>query len=294
MADAKTFVVNAPAWIDLSTKDPAAARDYYSKLFGWQAEPEKDPEAGGYAIARLDGKDVAGIGGQQDPNAPSAWMVYIGTSNADATAKKIEAEGGKVVAPPFDVMDAGRMAVLSDHEGAVFCVWQANRHRGAGIVNEPGSLNFNGLNARDPEAAKAFYGLVFGWQTLDLGGGAQFWTLPGYGDYLAQGDPELRERLAESGGPAGFEDVVAALTPLAADQPDVPPNWSVTFAVDDADATAARASELGGRVVVAPFDAPWVRMTVLADPQGATFIASKFVPENKDLGSEAGSTVSAA
>src|SRR5215467_8921538 len=107
MADAKTFVVNAPAWIDLSSTDPAGARTYYSKLFGWHAEPEKDPAAGGYAIARLDGKDVAGIGGTQDPNAPSAWMVYIGTPDADAVAKKVEAHGGKVVAPPFDVMDVG-------------------------------------------------------------------------------------------------------------------------------------------------------------------------------------------
>ena len=94
MADTKTFVVNAPAWIDLSSTDPAGSRDYYSKLFGWKAEPEKDPKAGGYAIERLAGQDVAGIGGQQDPNAPSAWMIYIGTRDADATAKKIEAEGG--------------------------------------------------------------------------------------------------------------------------------------------------------------------------------------------------------
>src|SRR5579864_2708119 len=89
MADAKTFVVNAPAWIDLSSTDPAGSRDYYSKLFGWQADPEADPAAGGYAIARLGGKDVAGIGGTQDPSAPSAWMVYIGTRDAEATARKI-------------------------------------------------------------------------------------------------------------------------------------------------------------------------------------------------------------
>ena len=100
--------------------------------------------------------------------------------------------------------------------------------------------------------------------------------------------------MAETGAPEGFEDVVAALNPIADDQRDVPAHWSVTFAVDDADATADRAAALGGQVVVPPFDAPWVRMTVITDPQGATFTASKFVPENKDLGSQVDSTVKAA
>jgi predicted enzyme related to lactoylglutathione lyase len=190
-------------------------------------------------------------------------------------------------------MDAGRMAVLSDQEGAAFCVWQAKEHRGAQIVNEPGSLNFNAVNTRDADRAKSFYGSVFGWQTLGLGG-AEMWRLPGYGDFLEQSDPGLRERMAETGAPEGFEDVVAALNPIAEDQPDVPAHWSVTFAVDDADATAERADELGGNVVVPPFDAPWVRMTVITDPQGATFTASKFVPENRDLASQIDSTVKAA
>jgi hypothetical protein len=120
------------------------------------------------------------------------------------------------------------------------------------------------------------------------------WRLPGYGEFLERSDPGLTERMADSGAPAGFEDVVAALNPIADDQPDVPAHWSVTFAVEDADATAERAAELGGKVVVAPFDAPWVRMTVIADPQGATFTASKFVPENKDLGSHDDAMVRAA
>ena len=135
----------------------------------------------------------------------------------------------------------------------------------------------------DAAAAKAFYGAVFGWRTLDLGGGVEMWRLDGYGDHLEEIQPGTRKAVEESGGPEGFEDVVASLNPIGDDQPDTPAHWSVTFAVDDADAIAARATELGGRVLMPPFDAPWVRMTVLADPQGATFIASKFVPENKDL-----------
>jgi hypothetical protein len=192
-------------------------------------------------------------------------------------------------------MDAGRMAVLTDPEGAAFCVWQAKEHKGARIVNEPGSLNFNTLNTRDAGGAKSFYGSVFGWGTLSLGGGAEMWQLPGYGDFLEQSDPGLRERMSETAAaPEGFEDVVAALNPIADDQPEVPAHWSVTFAVDDADATAERAAELGGRVVVPPFDAPWVRMTVITDPQGATFTASKFVPENRHVGGQADSAARAA
>jgi hypothetical protein len=124
---------------------------------------------------------------------------------------------------------------------------------------------------------------VFGWQARALVG-AEMWTLDGYGDFLERHHPDLRKQMAEAGAPAGFEDVVASIIPITDDQPDTPAHWSVTFAVDDADATAAKAVELGGKVIVPPFDAPWVRMTVIGDPQGATFIASRFTPENKDLG----------
>jgi uncharacterized protein len=137
------------------------------------------------------------------------------------------------------------------------------------------------LNTRDAESANAFYGSVFGWEKLGLEGGSEMWRLPGYGEFLAQSDPELRERQAASGAaPEGFADVAATLSPIADDQPDLLAHWSVTFAVDDADATATRAADLGGRVNTPPFDAPWVRMTVITDPQGASFTASKFVPEN--------------
>ena len=220
------------------------------------------------------------------------WNTYVWVQSADDAAAKVRQAGGRILTDPFDVMEAGRMAVFTDPEGAAFCVWQAKGHRGARIVNEPGSLAFNGLNTRDPESAKPFYGSLFGWEALGLDGGAEMWRLPGYGDFLEESEPGLRARMAESGAPEGFEDVVATINPIADDQPDVPPHWSVTFAVDDADATAARAAELGGRVTVAPFDAPWVRMTVITDPQGATFTASKFVPENRSLAEQAGAAVS--
>jgi hypothetical protein len=273
--------------VDTSQPDPEAAVDFYRGLFGWEFEDVMPPESEGkYFIARLRGGEVAAVGSIPEAAPPVAmWNTYIWVDSADDTASKVRAAGGAVMMEPFDVMDAGRMAVLTDPEGAAFCAWQAKENRGARVVNEPDSLNFNGLNTRDVQGAKSFYGSVFGWTTLALDGGAEMWTLPGYGDYLERDNPDLRKQTAEAGGPEGFVDVVASINPIPHDQPDTPAHWSVTFAVDDADATAARATELGGKVVVPPFDAPWVRTTIINDPQGATFIASKFVPENKDLGS---------
>jgi predicted enzyme related to lactoylglutathione lyase len=287
MLERDGYMPGVPCWIDTNQPDPEAAAAFYGALFGWdftEAMPPGSP--GKYLIARLRGGDVAAVASQPEGAPPMAvWNTYIWVESADAAAANVQAAGGRVLMPPFDVMDAGRMAVLTDPEGAQFSVWQAKEHKGARIVNEPGSLNFNNLNTRDPEAAPAFYHAVFGWQLLGLGGGADAWRLPGYGDFLAQRDPGLRARVAASGGPVGFEDVVATLNPIAADQPDVPAHWGLTFAVDDADAAARTATELGGQVLVPPFDAPWVRMTVIRDPQGATFTASKFVPENRDVGS---------
>ena len=286
MLERDGYLPGVPCWIDTSQPDPKSAVAFYGGLFGWDFEDMMPPGSQGrYFVARLRGGDVAAVGSQPEGAPPAAvWNTYVWVESADDAAAKVRDAGGNVVMEPFDVLVAGRMALFTDPEGAAFCVWQAKEHKGARIVNEPGSLNFNGLNTRDVDGAKTFYGSVFGWDTLDLGGGAVMWTLPGYGDFLEQADPGLRERMTEVGAPERFADVVAAMNPIAGDQPGTPAHWSVTFAVDDADAIAARAAELGGRVVVPPFDAPWVRMTVITDPQGATFIASKFVPENKDLG----------
>jgi predicted enzyme related to lactoylglutathione lyase len=296
MPERDGYIPGVPCWIDTSQPDPEAAVDFYSGLFGWEFEDVMPPGSEGkYFTARLHGHDVAAVGSIPEAAPPMAmWNTYVWVDSADETAAKVRDAGGGVVMEPFDVMDAGRMAVFTDPEGAVFCVWQAKEHKGAQVVNEPGSLNFNGLNTRDVERAKSFYGSVFGWTTLRVEGGAEMWTLPGYGDYLERDDPDLRKRVAEVGGPAGFEDVVASINPIADDQHDVPAHWNVTFAVDDADAIAKKATELGGKVAVPPFDAPWVRMTVITDPQGATFTASKFVLENKDLGSQADAAIGAA
>jgi predicted enzyme related to lactoylglutathione lyase len=296
MPERDGYIPGVPCWVDTSQPDPAAAVDFYASLFGWKFEDVMPPGTEGtYLIGRLHGGDVAAVGSTPDAAPPVAtWNTYVWVDSADETAAKVREAGGRVAIEPFDVMDAGRMAVFTDPEGAAFTVWQAKEHKGARVVNEAGALNFNGLNTRDVEGAKSFYRSVFGWETLRLEGGAEMWTLPGYGDHLERDNPDLRKLVADAGGPAGFEDVVASINPIADDQPDLPAHWSVTFAVDDADATAEKVTELGGKVAVPPFDAPWVRMAVLTDPQGATFIASKFVPENKNLGSQVDAAVGAA
>ena len=283
MLERDGYLPGVPCWVDTSQPDPEAGVAFYRGLFGWEFEDAMPAESSTrYFLARLRGGDVAAVGSQSENDPGTAvWNTYIWVEDADAAVAKVRDAGGRVLTDPFDVMDAGRMAVVTDREGAAFCVWQARRHRGARIVNEPGALNFNSLNTRDAQGARSFYRSVFGWETLSVGGGVEMWRLAGYGDFLALSDPELRQRQADSGAaPEGFADVVATLNPIADDQPEISPHWSVTFAVDDADATARRATELGGRVEVAPFDAPWVRMAVIADPQGARFTASKFTPEN--------------
>jgi predicted enzyme related to lactoylglutathione lyase len=284
MPERDGYIPGVPCWVDTSQPDPEAALPFYGGLFGWGFESMM-PEGseGQYFVGRIRGRDVAAVGSIPEGTPPMAmWNTYVWVVNADETAAKARDAGGSVIMEPFDIMDSGRMAVIADPEGAVFCVWQAMEHKGAQIVNEHGSLNFNGLATRDIDGAQAFYGAVFGWETLDLPAGLM-WTLPGYGDHLEERSPGIREQVASMGGPEGFIDVVAAFNPIGADDPDTPAHWSVTFGVDDVYAIAAKARELGGDVIAGPMDAPWTRMAVIEDPQGATFIASQFVPENSDL-----------
>jgi predicted enzyme related to lactoylglutathione lyase len=284
MPERDGYIPGVPCWVDTNQPDPEAAVAFYGGLFGWDFESTMPPDApGAYFIARIRGSDVAAVSSVPPGTPPTAmWNTYIWVDSADETATKVARASGRVLTEPFDVMDAGRMAVFMDPEGAAFCVWQANQHKGARIVNEEGALNFNVLNTRDAAGAKPFYAAVFGWETLDMDG-SEFWTLPAYGDYLEQLTPGIRKMTADMGA-AGFEEVVAAMQPLAGDAAEAPAHWAVQFSTDNADLTAAKAAELGGKVLAEPVDVPWARITVLEDPQGATFIASKYVPENKDLG----------
>ncbi|HKC19188.1 MAG TPA: VOC family protein [Candidatus Dormibacteraeota bacterium] len=250
MADAKTFVANAPAWVDLSSTDAAAARDYYSKLFGWKVDIA-GPDAGGYAMAKLDGKDVAGIGPTQDPNGPSAWMVYIGTKDANAVAKKIEAEGGKTIAPPFDVLQSGKMAVFQDPTGAFVSVWQPNQMYGFETMRKPNSYSWVELNARGFDAAAKFYEKVFGWgeKRSPMGEGMGDYTEFKLGDESIAGGMEMNPMVPK----------------------EVPSYWMVYFGVANVDKTFEKAVQLGGREMVPPQDFPGGRFALVSDPQGAMF-----------------------
>jgi uncharacterized protein len=289
MGEQDRYIPGVPCWVDTTQADPEAAVDFYGGLFGWEFEdvmPAGSP--GRYHVGRIRGGDVAAVGSPPEgAPAQAAWNTYVWVADAGETAAGVRNAGGTVLTEPFDVGDAGRMAAFADPAGAVFCVWQPGRHRGATIVNEHGAVSFNDLHTHDLEGARAFYGAVFGWELLPFGDGGM-WALPAYGDFLELRNPGTRSRMREMGSPERFEEVVASAARLSADEPDVAPHWGVTFAVDDADLIASRAAELGGRVLVPPFDAPWVRMTIIADPQGATFTASRFVPENRNVGKPEG------
>ena len=279
MPDRDGYIPGVPCWVDTSQADPQAAAAFYGELFAWEVENAMPPESQGtYLIARLRGGDVAAIAGRREeiPDAPE-WSTYVWVDSADEAAAKAWAAGGRVMMQPFDVPGAGRMSVLRDIEGAEFRVWQAEGHGGAGVVNEHGAVI---------DAAARFYGAVFGWEPLSAGPAGGMFRLPGYGDHLEAKEPGLRARLREAGAPAGFEDVVAGYAVLGPEQPEAEPGWSVTFSVDDADAAAERAVELGGTVLAAPVDGPWVRTTLIADPQGARFRATQFVPENRDVAAQ--------
>ena len=235
MSERDGYIPGVPCWVDTSQPDPEASLPFYSGLFGWEFNNVMPEGSGGdYFVGYIRGGDVAAVGTIPE-GAPrvATWNTYIWVDSADETATKALKAGGGVAMEPFDVMQAGRMAVLTDPEGAAFCVWQAKDHKGAKIVNEHGALNFNGLAIRDVEGAKAFYRAVFGWGTLEMPMGV-LWTLPGYGDHLEERTPGLRQQMGQMGAPNGFIDVVAALNPIAGNDSQTPAHWNVTFGVDDA------------------------------------------------------------
>ena len=269
-----------PCWIDLEVADPDVAATFYSGLFGWSFQsraPETAPFR--YLVAQVDGLDVAAIGSPSDDTGTTAtWRTWVAVVSADASAALVRAHGGEVLAPPTDIPGAGRSALCADPAGATFGLWEPHGTPGARIVNEPGTWNFSDLATKDPEAAAAFYGAVFGWvaRPLDVGGSAAaMWCRPGYGAWLDERDPARRERVEVAGVPDGFTDAVG----WVAEDVDAAARWSITFAVEDTDATAARCTALGGTVLSPPADVGPTRVALLRDPLGSTFVASHYQAE---------------
>jgi uncharacterized protein len=250
-----------PCWVDTLQSDLEGALEFYSGVFGWElvgpGDMPGDPP-GRYFVGRLRGRDVAGIGSlppNDQPLAPS-FSMYVRVESADAAAAAAPAAGGTVLVEPFDAPPAGRMAIVADPTGAQVCVWEAGAREGAQVVNEAGAWAISQLRTADPERAAAFYGAVFGWTTEAFGPFTMF-RLPGY----VGGEPEQ---------PVSRE-VVAAMAPA---EPGETPRWTADFRVEDVEATAAAAEQLGGRTIGGPFPSPVGQTAILADPSGITFSVS--------------------
>lgn len=262
MSERNGFPQGVPCWIDLESADTRAAASFYAAVFGWETEERMPPGSeGSYVYFRLRGRPVAAVASPlPEGSSPTPqWNTYIWVRSADETARAVREAGGRVVVEPCDVFAAGRLALCADPTGAPFRLWQANRLRGAELVNEPGTWSWSDLRTPDPSRARGFYTKVFGWsaQTMDVGAGEYtFFRHPGYDS-------------VES--PKEFIDVVAGMRESNGDGA----HWHTQFAVADADAIAARVASHGGTVVSPPTDGPFSRSAVLRDPQGAAFTVNR-------------------
>ena len=238
-----------PCWADVSATDVRATGAFYAAVLGWSV-PEPEEQWGGYVTAEADGRMAAGIGPLQD-GGPAAWTPYFATDDVEGLTARASEHGGTVLAPVMDVGPLGRMAILADPSGAPFGLWQAGTMIGAAVVNEPGGLVWEDLRSADPDAARAFYGALFGYEfeALEMAG-------PDYATFRLPDEPHVL------GGTGGLMDL-----------PDgTPSHWLVYFSVADTDAATAAAQASGGTVVAPPVDTPFGRMACLADPDGATFM----------------------
>lgn len=259
MSTREDYPAGVPCWVETLQPDPRAACDFYAAVFGWDftdPAPMAGGAAGEYFVARLKGRDVAGVGSMvegMDPADP-VWGTHIRVDDVDAATKAVLDAGATVVTAPFDVPPVGRSAVIADPSGAVLCLWEADLRKGAQLLNEPSAWAMSMLHAPDVDAAVAFYGAAFGWQPEEFGPATLF-RLPGYfGGEEMQPVPR---------------DVVAAVVP------GEEAFWSVDFWVHDAHAASAKTAELGGTVVEAPHPTPGFIQAVLRDPQGASFSISQ-------------------
>ncbi|HEY5247183.1 MAG TPA: VOC family protein [Dermatophilaceae bacterium] len=239
-----------PCWVDLMVTDATAARQFYSSLFSWDIQ-DGPPEAGGYLMCMLNGKPAAAISPKPPENPfPNVWSTYLASDDLDATAAKAKAAGSQFMMEPMEVMTAGRIAFAMDPTGAPYGIWQGGDHKGVGVYNEPGALVWNELMTRDYEGAKTFYKAVFGYAYEEIGEGFSYSTVKRPSD----------------------GEVVAGLGELDASTPaDGPSSWVVYFLVEDCDASAAKAVQLGASLLRQPLDTPFGRMAPLIGAQGEAF-----------------------
>ncbi|GAA2659860.1 VOC family protein [Streptomyces vastus] len=250
------FVNGAPNWVDLGTPDIEGAGSFYRALFGWDFQAG-GPEAGGYGFFQLGGRITAGGMQTTEEQGPPSWTVYFQCAEAEATAKAAETAGGSVPMAPMDVMDQGRMAILSDNADVAFGIWQPGKRKGVDVAGDPGSLCWVELYTPDVPAAAAFYHSVLGLETSAV-------PFPG-GTYTCV-------------NPAGTteDDMFGGLVALADDPAEQSAYWLPYFEVTDTDAVVVEAEGLGGVVRMAATSVEGVgRMAKLADPYGARFAVIK-------------------
>lgn len=253
MSISTTVPSGAPVWIDLASSDLAMSRTFYDTLFGWESE-EPDPSLGGYLNFVHNGERVAGCMPAM-PGAPAdVWTVYLASDDAERTCDDVLEAGGTVCAPAMDVRDLGRMAVVSDPSGAPIGIWQAGTHPGLITMAKPGHPAWFELLTRDHDATLAFCQTVFGWKPEPVA------NEPGFRYTTGRIDGQDVAGVMTTGDqrPEGSTGVAAA----AAAQ------WSVYIAVEDTDASLARAVELGATVVHGADDSPYGRLAALTDPTG--------------------------
>jgi uncharacterized protein len=270
MSERDGFEPGVPCWVAAVEPESTRAAQFYSQLFGWETESMMSEDGGEYfyLVCKLRDREVAAIvsQGPSVPAPPSAvWSTHIWVQSADETAERVSSAGGQVIGPPFDSPGGGRVSILADPAGAIFCTWEPQSRKGAQLVNEPNAWAMSQLLTDDPDGAKAFYGSVFGWECEEFMPGVSLLRLPGF----VGGEPQQPVP----------RDVVGVMAALGTDQAaaGVPPSWAVDFWIDDADAAAQRAEQLGGQVIASPQDTPGFRRAVLADPHGAAFSVSQLI-----------------
>jgi predicted enzyme related to lactoylglutathione lyase len=246
MGERTSYPPGTFSWADLATTDPEAAERFYTELFGWEGEDNPIPGGGTYTMLLKDGGYAAALSAGPE-GQPAFWNAYVTVESADEGAARAKELGATVLMEPFDVLEAGRMAVIGDPTGAAFSLWEPRDSIGATIVNVPGAMTMTQLNTTDPGRALEFYSELFGWRSESVAGGDQ----PYWGIYLG-------DRLN------------AGLMQIPAGAP-APPHWLVYFGCDDVEAEAERVKELGGGVVVPPTEVPGGKFLVAQDPQGAIF-----------------------
>jgi len=249
MGERTSYPAGTFSWVDLQTDDLDAAKRFYGELLGWSYNDIPIGDDSVYSMAQVHGHNVAGLGERQDESIPPHWNCFVTVEDADASAARAAELGATILAPPFDVFDAGRMSAFADPQGAVLSVWEAKESIGAGLVNAVGALTWNDLVTPDVEASAAFYSALFGWQITEVeGSDGQYWSITNGGRLNGGMLP-----IIEGGHPA----------------------WNLYFACDDVDATLAKANELGGETFMGPMDVPnGSRFAILRDPSGAVFSVS--------------------